>query len=283
MGDILLFGDGFMVVYADVLVVLNLIVDYFLVLLTSKLLRSAISVWRALLSGGIGALSSLYIFLPQSFWLVEFAVRIIICALMTLAAFGFKGAKSFFRGMAVLFGVTFGYAGLMMAVWYIIRPSGMVINNSVVYFDISPTVLIVSSVISYLVISVIRRFLSRTTPDAKVCEITVYSDRKECTVKAMIDTGNSIEDIMGGKDVIIADKSVVNTLFGEDENGAQSRYRLLPCSTVSGGGMLEGYRCDRAQLTLDGRKIRLDSPVIAISKTRLPSETPAIINPKVLE
>ena len=272
-----------MVVYADVLVVLNLIVDYFLVLLTAKILRSAISVWRALLSGSIGALSSLCIFIPQSFWLVEFTVRIIICALMTLAAFGFKGAKSFFRGMAVLFGVTFGYAGLMMAVWYIVRPSGMVINNSVVYFDISPTVLIVSSVISYFVISVIRRFLSRTTPDAGECEITLYAQDRESTVKAMIDTGNSIEDILGGKDVIIADKSVVDTLFKADEKGAQSRYRLLPCSTVSGGGMLEGYRCDKAEILLGGRKIRLNSPVIAISKTRLSTETPAIINPKVLE
>ena len=123
----------------------------------------------------------------------------------------------------------------------------------------------------------------RTVPDARICEITLHAQGRESTVKAVIDTGNSIEDIIGGKDVIIADKSVVDRLFNADENTAQSRYRLLPCSTVSGGGMLEGYRCDRAEILLEGRKIRLDSPVIAISKTRLSTEIPAIINPKVLE
>lgn len=285
-GCILLFGDDFMVVYADVLIVLNLIVDYFLVLLSSKLLRVAVSVPRALFAGGIGAVSSLYIFLPQSLWIVEFFVRIAICVLMTLAAFGFGSIKKFLRGIVTLFGVTFGYAGLMMAFWYILRPDGMVINNSVVYFDISPVVLIVSTVISYFAVSVIRRVVSRNVPDADICEITVSAIGNSCTVKAIIDTGNSIEDIMGGGEVIVADKGVVTAVFGDFESQNEEisrRYRLLPCDTVSGGGMLEGYRCDKAVISVGGKSTKLCRPILAVSRSPLPQETPAIINPKVLE
>ena len=91
---------------------------------------------------------------------------------------------------------------------------------------------------------------------------------------------------MGGGEVIIADKSVAQSLFGDVKNGGEeypSRYRLLPCSTVSGGGMLEGYRCDSAVLSKGKEKIKLDRPILAISKTPLSKETPAIINPRVLE
>ncbi len=274
-----------MVVYADVLIVLNLIVDYFLVSLSSKLLRVTVSVPRTLLSGGIGAVSSLYIFLPQSHWIAEFTVRIAVCALMAFAAFGFGSTKKFLRGMAMIFGVTFGYAGLMTAVWYIIRPNGMVINNSVVYFDISPVVLTVSTVVSYFAVLLIKRILSRATPDADICEVFITADNNVCVVKAIIDTGNSIEDVMGGGEVIIADRSVAERLFGEREiaESYPSRYRLLPCNTVSGGGLLEGYRCDSARLVAGKKNVCLDRPVLAISKTPLEKENPAIINPKVFE
>ncbi len=274
-----------MVVYADVLMVLNLIVDYFLILFSSKLLRVSLKTWRLLLASAAGALSSLYIFLPQSFWVIELAVRLFICALMTFIAFGFGSIKRFFRSMAVLFGVTFGYAGGMAALWYILKPNGMVINNSVVYFDISPVVLILSSVVAYVVIVLLRRLLERQSPDAKVCEVTLRADPKEYTVKAIIDTGNSIEDIMGGGEVIIADRSVAIKLFGSSTQTPElaTRYRLVACSTVSGGGMLEGFRCDSAIITHGDKSVELKSPVLAISKTVLDRECPAIINPRVFD
>ena len=141
-----------MTVYADVLFVLNLIIDYFLLRLTAGMLKRDISLWRMLLGATLGAITSLYIFLPQLNPITETVVRIIFCLIISFSAFGFRSKKSFFRATGLFIAVTFGYGGAMTAIWYIFKPDGMIINNSVVYFNISPLFLIVFSVIAYFII-----------------------------------------------------------------------------------------------------------------------------------
>lgn len=274
-----------MVVYADVLIVLNLIVDYFLLALSAKLLKSNPSVGRLLSGAGVGAISSLYIFLPSCGFIIEIGVRFIICAAMTFGCFGFHSAKRFFRSMAVLFAVTCGYAGGMIALWYLVRPNGMIINNSVVYFNISPLFLIVFSIIGYFISVLLRSLLSKHAALSETCEITVYADGNSTGMTAIVDTGNSIEDVFGTSEIIIADEGAVQSLFGDFRNdeSLKCRYRALPCSTVSGEDLLDGYRCDKACISHNGKITELKKPVLAVSKTRMTGDYSAVINPKSLE
>ena len=79
-----------MVVYADILVILNLIVDYFLLSATAAILRVKVPVFRQLASAVVGALSSLYIFAPDFSIFVDLILRAAVCSVMVLCAFGFK-------------------------------------------------------------------------------------------------------------------------------------------------------------------------------------------------
>ena len=128
-----------MTVYADVLMLVNFVVDYFLLLISSHFLQKKPRLYRMILSSAIGGVFSLYIFLPKTNFLINCSAQILACALMCLTAFGFGKIKSFFRGVAVLFCVNFAYSGAMIAVWLIFKPYGMVINNSVVYFTAGRT------------------------------------------------------------------------------------------------------------------------------------------------
>ena len=53
-----------MVVYADILIILNFAVDYFLLRAAAFLQHLKPPLWRILLSAAAGGISSLYIFLP---------------------------------------------------------------------------------------------------------------------------------------------------------------------------------------------------------------------------
>ena len=274
-----------MVVYADILVILNLIVDYFLLSATAVVLRVKLSVFRQLGGAAIGAISSLYIFAPDLGLFVDLVFRAVICAVMVLCAFGFKGVKRFFRAAGVLFLVTCGFGGIMTAVWSLFKPNGMTVVNSVVYFNISPAVLIGVSVITYLLFMLLRMILSRSTELAERCEITVTAEKKSITMEGIIDTGNSIRDYLSGCEVIIADSEFVKALLGSDnpntEARLKSRYRILPLSTVSGGGTLDGFRCDSAVITDGERTVKLEKPILAVSKTPLKDDYQAIINPEI--
>lgn len=270
-----------LIVYADVLIFLNLIVNYFLLSACCKLLNYNPNTVRIIFSSILGGISSLYIFLPKLNIILETLLKIITCVVMILVCFGFKNTKSFLKNVGVLFVVTCAYGGIMFALWLMFNPKGMVINNSVVYFNISPLALIICSVIGYIFFSIFSLIFSKASKFARHCSITVFAEDKNVRLEAIVDTGNSIEDIFSNSEIIIADKTKVDCLFDKNAK-TTSRYRILPCNTVSGNDMLEGFRCDSAVIICENTKTVLQKPILAISKTKLNDDYNAIINPKAI-
>lgn len=267
------------------LVFLNLIINYFLLLTVSKIIHKQYKLWRMVLSAFTGAVSSLYIFLPPLSIVFEGLLKVAVCVIMSIIAFGFKGTRVFIKNALLLFIVTLGFGGAMYGVWLLFKPQGMVINNSVVYFDVSVISLIAFSVMGYILFSIFFKIFSRSAPLATQCKITVFVAEKSLDFEGIVDTGNSIEDVFSQGEIIICDESVKAKLFGcDDIKGSaalKTRYRLLPCSTVSGADVLEGVRCDKALIKTDKQTVMLKRPILAFSKTPL-ADNNAIINPKIL-
>lgn len=270
-----------MTVYADVLILVNFIVDYFLLRLTSALLRVKTVLWRMILSAFLGGIFSLYIFLPQSPVIIEIVIKLLICCIMTAVAFGFGNTVRYLRASALFFGVSFGFAGLMLGFWYAFKPNGMVINNSVVYFDISPVFLVLAAAVYYFLSMLAGRLLRRRTAAAEHCKLSITVQGRSVILDAVIDTGNSVCDPFGCSQVIIISSSAAEKLLKLKENKHHRRYRAIPCGTVTGVKILDGYRCDSAEITVDGRTFTLKEPIAAVSETRL-ADCEAIINPETV-
>ncbi len=276
-----------MIVYADILIVLNLIVDYLLLKASALLLSARPRTVRLIISSVLGAISSLYIFIPYTSVFFEFLFKILVCSTMSIVAFGYHSFKSFLKSSGILLFITCGYAGIMIAVWYIFKPRGMVINNGIVYFDISPVVLVFSTVAAYLVFILLFKIFSTTAKTAKRCKVKVFANNKQRDLNCILDSGNSVIDIFGKSEIIIADKSVLTDLFGDIDisknEQLSSRYRIVPCSTVSGNVVLDAYRCDKAKVTVGEKTVVLEKPIVAVSKTKMSGDYEAVLNPNIFE
>ena len=270
------------VIYADILVIVNVVVDYFLLLAAAHMAGRTVSGRRLIFGAVVGGFTALTVFLPKQNFLVDCAIRFAALLLMAFAAFGYHSIRVFARACGITALVTCGYGGLMAAVWQIFRPRGMAVIGHVVYFDLSPLVLIAATVATYLLFTALTFLLKRHSPHADRCEVTVSAGERHVTKTALIDTGNALEDVMGGAKVLVADRAVAEELFGdldEEKGDLQRRYRLLPCETVTGNGLLEGYRCDRAVIREGKRTVALEKPVLAIAATRMEQDCPIILNP----
>lgn len=271
-----------MIVYADILIILNVLVDYFLLQATAKFIGRKVKLWRMILGSFLGGLFSLYIFMPKSHVFIEFCVRIISCSAIAFSVFGFINFKGFLKSAGVFFGINCLYAGIISAFWKIFKPRGLVINNSVVYFDISAITLVISTVIFYFLFIFISKMFVSSGKMSEKCAVTILAVGNKSCFTAIIDTGNSVSDVFGNSQIIIVDRAVFYQLFGELQNEyLKNRYRVIPINTVSGGDVLEGYRCDYAELIRDKEKIYLKNPIIAISKTSFSEDYLGIVNPKI--
>ncbi len=271
-----------MVIYIDILIVINLIVNYFIILASVKFLRINIKMWRILLGSLIGSLFSLYIFLPEINTFIELLLKFLMCLILSLIVFGIKPLKRFLKSVGVIFLVTCSYAGLMIAIWKIFKPYGMLINNSVVYFNVSPQYLVVFSVISYFVFLILLKIFGRNNIYASECEICIILGDKKVGFKAIVDTGNSVCDVFGKSEVIIVDKAIIESLFPLNAD-YKTRYRAIPYSSVTNSGILDGYRCDIATVKDGKKQVLLKNPIIAASITPIREEYSGIVNPKIFE
>lgn len=266
-----------MTVYADILVLVNFVVDYFLISIACHFLHQKPRLWRLILASLLGGIFSLYILLPQSNTVIQIFIQILMSMALCAVAIGFKNLKSFLRRAAVLFGVNFAYSGAMIAVWIIFEPYGMVINNSVVYFNISPLFLILFSVVGYFVVVLLRKIFKKSFSDNAYCSVTLFCADKSLALSGIADTGNSITDVFGVSEIFITDIGVVDELMGREKLNP-ARLRKIPCSTITGERLLDGYRIDSAKINFNNKNYNFKNPILAVSSIPL-DDCEIIVNP----
>lgn len=247
-------------VYVDVLVVLNIFVNYFLLSGASLILRKRPKRTFLVLGAFFGGIYSLVIFLPDIPDFISVIMNMGASSLIVLITFLPRRIKEFFKEFAAFFAVNFLFAGLMLAVWILFKPKGMVYNNSAVYFDIDIKVLVFSTIGCYIVLTIFSKILKRNAPSDKLYDIEITHKGRMVMTKALFDTGNTLSDGFSNTPVIVAQKNIVKKLVSPSMykffdgntamplNADDEKIRLVPFGSVGGSGTLKAVLIDKVKI-----------------------------------
>lgn len=281
-----------MVVYADVLLIVNLFVNYVLLLCSSMIMKKHTQRLRMLLGAAIGAFYGFVVFLPELPSLAEFALRIATTVLIVLGAFGYKNLPSFLRSFFTFFAVSFAFGGIMLVLWVTVAPIGMIYNNGAVYFDIDLAVLAISTVASFAVVSLIAHFTARRAPKDSIALVKISYKGKEVKLTALIDTGNSLCETFSGYPVVLGEAEslekimpdAVRAFIDGDDVSSSPEMRLVMHKTVSGTGVLPVFRPDYIEVKSVSHSIKTSEVYVAVTKNNLArGEYEMILNPALFE
>ena len=153
-----------MTVYADVLIIINAVIDYFILLTAKRLAKVECKTHKCILASLLGGFLSLYIFAPDYGIVVNMSVWLLSCAVITLTASGKREIKKISKLFISIVFSNAVYGGIVMIVWSLFKPKAMVIYNGVVYYHISPFVLLLVTVFCYLAVSLSERILKLKAP-----------------------------------------------------------------------------------------------------------------------
>lgn len=278
------YGGDTVTVYADVLITVNTFVNFFILHLCAWINRQKCKGVRLVLGALSGGICALSIFLPTDSIIIDLLIKIITASIMVIVSFGFGKIKIFLRNVTILFLTTYLFAGITFGVWFVFRPQNIIINNSVVYFDISVTFLVVITAISYFLITVISSLLKKEAITAKRCRVKLYLHKKHIELDAIFDTGNSLHDPFGNSEIVTVGENKLLELCKSnlESEYLSDRYRLLPCRTVSGDTLLEGIRCDSLEIKFDDKTYVSKNPIAVISKTEFNDDFDAVLNSEIL-
>ena len=230
-------------VYVDEMFLLNLIVNYFIVLATAKLCALPLKRIRFMLSAAVGAFYSVSLLFEAFEFLASPITKLALGFLMTVIAFGvrIKLVKPFFAFLAV--SAAFGgavYAASILA--------GRSIGDGL-YINASMRVLVLSFALCYFVLTfVFKRFGKSYAREIR--EVKVLMCGRTAQFNALRDTGNELYDPLSGLPVMVLDLAVASKLLPEylmeslktgvpefieaigKDDTYFARFRLVPYSAV---------------------------------------------------
>ena len=255
-------------VYIDILITINIFIDYFLLLCTKKIIGSNVGYKRIILgsiTGGVTSLSALLPVLPSALnLLIDFTFAMLI----VFITFGRCEIKAYIKRVLVFFTVSFLFGGIMIFIYLNFKPYGMGIYNDVVYFDISPILLIIMTLICYYILRILKK-LTNNVYKTDICNTEVHINGKIFIFTAKIDTGCNLKEPFSGNSVIIAEKSILEG-FLPDKN----KIRIIPFESMGGSGIIKGFAVDK--VIIDG-KILAKPIYLGICENILKGDVKALI------
>lgn len=284
-----------MVIYLDVLILINLYVTYFQILAVSVFTHRKTVWYRKLSAAGIGAVASLSIFIPQEMVLTLTLLKIFLCALIAFVAFGYTGFRAYAVSVLFLMLVSFVFSGLMLCVWLFAAPMKMLFINGTVYFGVDTMTIILSTCAAYGVVRIIRYILDKNGKTDGKYTVIIKNNGRECKLSALADSGNGMVDCFSGLPVIVcrrdmcADVSppaieMIENNSDISDIGTQmiKGVRIMPFSTVGKGGLICMFKAE--SVVIDDETNEEKYPVNALIGIVIGGrqEYEAIFNPKIL-
>lgn len=246
-------------IYIDILLCVNLIINYLLLSATSFYTHTQIKIKRLILGSFVGALCSLTILLPMIPFIPNMLIKIVVGGLTVFTAFGRKSTVDFIKLYAVFLIATFFFCGIVVALWFLFTPKNLLIKNSVVYLDISPVMLILYSVVCYLAFRIFHTVAGKHQARDTYCVLTIKNNFNVVRVTAKIDTGNTLKEPFSQCPVIVIGRQTAKAItpieIAEYETVTSLKYRtninnirFVPFTSVNGEGILPGFKAEEVYL-----------------------------------
>lgn len=262
-------GEG-MTVYADVLVIVNLYIDYILLSLVRRCLNLAAPGYRLVLGALTGGALSLIGLLPLPGWAGP-VIGGLSAGLMALAAFAPAGKRVLLRCWLGLWGASFLLAGFILFLLQFVPAGHMAVVGGAVYFDLSLPVLFIATCAAYGVFWLMGKLLPRGS-SAPLIKLTVANKGQSRTLYAKADTGCSLKEPFSGLPVIVCERGALGPLAPPEGEPM----RLVPYESLGGNGLLYAFRPDSVTGP-GGVKLRC---YIGVTDAPLSSgQYPALCNP----
>ncbi len=262
-------------VYVDTFLCVNLFIDYIMLYAVRKILHINSKALRLLPGALVAAFCALGVFLPFYTKIFSVFYRVITAVVTIFIAFGRCKLKSFVLRFGAFIGISTGFSGAVVLIWLIFKPSGVNIYNDAVYFDISPVMLILCTLLAFISLSIYERLKSKIKPEVRIHKVTVIADRAEYSFSSMVDTGCNLREPFSGLPVIVAEKELIDL-----KDIPEHKLRLVPYKTLSGEGMLRAFKPKKT--LIDGKEIK-SGCYVGVSDGKLTNEIKSLMGREITE
>ncbi len=219
-----------MIIYVDLLILINFFIDMLILIGTSVLLKRKTSFIRIIIGAFIGSISCLLLFyIHDNITLLVY--KLLISMLMIIISFKYNSFRYFKDNLIWLYIISIVLGGSI----YLVNDNISLKNNALVFnkngMEINLILLLVLS--PFIIYKYITQNRRREIVYSNYYDISIYYDNEVINDIGFLDTGNNLKDPFFSRPIILINKSLmrkkVNTF-------------LIPFYTVNNHDLLEVFK-----------------------------------------
>jgi len=295
-------------VYVDILFIINLVVNYFVLFTTNKLLKNKRSEWRLLVGAALGAFYVILLIFFPNLGLYTLLSKVLFSFLIILVSFSPPTFLEFIKALVTFYISAFVFAG---AVLYFVHMNDgdNIIRNGIIYisYNMKSTVLLISvCLLAIFLKKIYKIFQLNISKSQFLVPLTVVFDNKITKVCALIDTGNSLYDPLTNSPVVVVEFRAIKKILPPEiqkifectgdidfyyatqimnDTSWFPRFRLIPFSSLGrDNGILMGFRPDYVQIGEKEQAKSVKDVIVGIyNKALCKNENyEALLNPEIV-
>lgn len=266
------------VVYADILLIINLAVDYLILFASSRLAGINFKRFRGFLGALIGSAYSLIIFFDVPA-LMFATTKLAVSAIMIFAAFGKRNFWEFSRLLAMMYICSFLFSGFMMLINGFVKADSFFVKGGIIYYDISAMGILISCSAALAVSEILRRIFRRGEPEGNFIA-KVYHKGDVAVLKGFTDTGNNLTEPISGTPVAVASPESLEKILSKNsflslkkgDLSTEERIFAIPCKTISGTVLIYAFQPEKVVIVNENGEFEAEKIMIAFSEN-VPEKT----------
>lgn len=294
-------------VYADVVFIINIIMNSIILLLTAWISSTHYKLWRVLVAAAVGSCYVLVSIMPGLMIINHVLFKLIMSLILILLSFGIKPGRLVFLLMVSFYIISFILGGAVFGWIYFWNTSNYFGRSDVFITSLSWTHLLWGSSIGiFSIFIVVRRImLPRMTHHHNLYQVKLEYEGRTVELTGMLDTGNGLYTVIGGKPVILVNRFALEPILSKQvvaflrNNTSEmwltnlnecmdlawlSRIQIIPYHAIGCKSMLLAFRPDRFLISNKSSFIDVNNMMIGIyNGTLSPDETYAVLlHPQIM-
>lgn len=265
-------------IYVDVLFIINFIMDYILLSVTSFFIKQPSVLYKKFVAAGIGALfASVVFFLPiETLYMIPLSV--LVSLVMVSCTFGIRKGIVLFRHLATFYAISFVGAGASFTALFFGNKyigTSYAIKKGIVYADLPAYTIFAAFLCAIAIMYFACGYIKKVRIKSRyLYDVTIKKDGKSVTEQALFDTGNFLSEPLSQRSVLIAEWDAISTLFGTDTLAeaiakTPGEFLYIPLKSVNGKTGVFAFCPDEI---ISGEVMLHESAYVGISETPLDTD-----------
>lgn len=273
-------------IYADVLFIINIMMNSSILLLTAWTAGITYKIWRIMLAAAIGSCYVLFSMLANADILNTAFAKITMSLLLVLISFGYQSRRKLLLLLGSFYIVSFILGGAIVGWLYFWHTNHHMDTFTKVLMKLSWENLLFGGCLGiFLIVSIVRSMLLGKKHCQNLYQTTIEYNGKKVDITAMLDTGNGLYTPVGRKPVVIVDQSALEPILSEGvvtylrENSPDlwltnltqctdvrwlDRTQIIPYHAIGSRSMLLAFKADCLLVASKSELIEVHDVIIAI-------------------